>query len=190
MEKKAAGGGPYCGDACFWMRRDGSIWLCTVDGLGHGRDAQMAAEATVEFVKEHTDKNLIALLRGCDLAIRHTRGAVVGVAMIDESSDTLSYAGVGNVRCVALGRECLRLISYPGIVGAGFRTLQVESHPIGEGSLVIMYTDGLPETFDLEGYPDAHGDDLEGMARAIMNDWYRGRDDAAVMVFRYQGPEP
>jgi negative regulator of sigma-B (phosphoserine phosphatase) len=188
IEKRAAGNGQYCGDACLCMRRDGRIWLCTVDGLGHGHDAQVAAEAAIEFVKGHAERNLKALLTDCDAAIRHTRGGVMGVAVIDEESATVSYAGVGNIRCLLLGKSSIRLVSYPGIVGAGFRTVREETHPIEEGALVIMYTDGLPEAFDLSGYPGDHGEDLEGMARSIMNDWYRGRDDAAVMVFRYEGP--
>ena len=187
VEKRSAGGDRYCGDACSWIQRDGHIWLCTVDGLGHGRGAQVAAEAAVEFVQDHVEKDLIDLFRQCDQAIRHTRGAVMGIAMIEEESNTLSFAGVGNTRCLLLGRTSTRMISYPGIVGAGFRTLRVETASIEPGSHVVMYTDGLPEAIDLLGYPAEHGSDLTGMARAIMNDWYRGNDDGAVMVFRYEG---
>ncbi len=189
IEKRAAGGGPYCGDAGYSMQKDGSIWLCMVDGLGHGHDAQIAAEAAIEYVKEHAGMDLIDLFRKCDLSIRHTRGAVMGVAMIDQESGTLRYAGVGNTRCLMLGKTTVRLISYPGIVGAGFRTLRTENYPIERDALVLMYTDGLPETFEVSGYPAEYGEDLAGMARAIMQDWYRGTDDGAVMVYRYPGPQ-
>ena len=182
--KRAFLNGPHNGDQCANWQNGPDIMLCVVDGLGHGKDAEVAAKAAVDYVGSHLSEPLPAIFAGCDSAIRHTRGVAMGLAVINEDTETLTFAGIGNTCLLIIGKKRVALNSDPGIVGGGYRAIYPETQPIISGDLVIMYTDGLQETSDMSGY-DAHLiEDIQRLAERLLKDWDRGTDDATVLVFR------
>lgn len=155
-----------------------------VDGLGHGEHAETAARAAVDYVAAHLSERLPNLFAGCASAISHTRGVAMGIAVIDEDAGTMSYGGIGNTRVMIVGENTTRLSSNYGIVGGGYRALTPETVPLVPDDLVILFTDGLPETVDTSGYDDGVLGDTQRLAERILQDWGRESDDAAVLVFR------
>jgi len=195
IAKRALNHDTYCGDECRYWQSGSKLMLCVVDGLGHGEHAESAAKAAVQYVGHHLEESLDELFTGANQALRNTRGVAMGTAVIDEDANTLTYAGIGNTRAMIVGRShdkdadgrTIILSSNYGIVGGGYKTLSPETVPLLSGDLVILYTDGVQETLGVSRYDDTLRADLQQLAESILNDWGRKADDAAVLVFRYEG---
>lgn len=181
--KHARNNASHCGDECGYWEEGTKTTLCIIDGLGHGKDAEMAAKAAVNYIACHLSESLQEIFTGCDRELRRTRGAVMGIAVIDEEKDELTYAGIGNTRIIVVNSKTFRLDSDYGIIGGGFKKLTPETLAIGKGALVIMFTDGVEELVDLSRY-DLISGDVHELAEMILWDWRIERDDAAVMVYR------
>jgi len=190
IAKRALDDAPHCGDQCGYWRRGGKTTLCVVDGLGHGKQAEKAAKAAMHYVAFLLSGSLPDIFAGCDSAVRRTRGVAMGIAVIDERRQTLSYAGVGNTRALVARQpsdespagQTIRLSSSYGIVGGGYKTLSPETVQLMPGDLVIMFTDGLVESIGLAGYDDSLRADVQRLAEKMLQDWQRATDDAAVLV--------
>ena len=180
---------PHNGDECAYWQSGGKVLLCVVDGLGHGEDAERAAKAAVEYVALHLAEPLVDVFTGCDRALRRTRGVAMGLAVVDEEAETLTYAGIGNTRAVIVqsARSLVCLSSNYGIVGGGYRKLTPETVELHPGDLVILSSDGIKERCDLLAYGGALRGDVQQLAERILQDWGRETDDAAVLVFRSEG---
>ena len=184
-----------CGDECGSWQVDGKTILCVADGLGHGKLAEGAAEAAVDYVGRHLSESLPEIFAGCDLALRSTRGAAMGIAVVDESDGTLTYAGIGNTHAAvfrASSQGCsagtaARLASDWGIVGGGYRSISPEMMLLMAGDLVVLCTDGIGGQFDVSGYDDAVRTDVRLLADRVLQDWGRRTDDAAVLAYRSEG---
>jgi len=195
IAKRALNHDPHCGDECGYWQSGSKTTLCVVDGLGHGEHAERAAKAAVQYVGRHLTESLDELFASSNQALRNTRGVVMGTAVIDEDANTLTYAGIGNTRAMIVGEphgkdadgRTIILSSNYGIVGGGYKTLSSETAPLRAGDLVILYTDGVEETIGVSRYDDALRADLQRLAKRIIKDWGRETDDAAVLVFRYEG---
>ena len=187
--KQALGNAPYCGDAFGDWCMNGTRTLCIVDGLGHGEHAETAARAALDCVIRHLSHPLADVFAICDRALRDTRGVVMGIAVIDEATGKLTYAGVGNTSILIAGTGQHRLGSDPGIVGAGYRSLSLESVPLRPNDLVIMWTDGIEPALELEVLPSWRTMSPRRLAEVILQSWRRESDDAAVLVFRYNSQD-
>ncbi len=179
---------PHCGDEAGYWESGGKTVLCIIDGLGHGEGAEHAALAALDFVGHHHHEPLIEVFAACDKALRNTRGVAMGIAVIDQAAETLTYAGVGNTRAVISGngKRDFNLSSNYGIVGGGYRRLVPESRPFVPGDMVLLFTDGLPEIIDLAAYEDGVKADPERLAELIIGDWRRETDDAGILIFKME----
>ena len=189
--KRALGDDSHCGDQYGYWQKEKRTTLCIVDGLGHGKHAETAAKAAIDYVAGHLSESLYDIFAGCNREIRDTRGVAMGIAVIDENKELLTYSGVGNTRIIIVknGRtdvekKTLRLVSSYGIVGGGYKRLSSESVPFMPGDQVIMFTDGVVEMIDLSGYGDGLRSDATQFAEKIIQDWGRDTDDAAVLIYR------
>lgn len=195
IAKRALNNDPYCGDECGYWESSNKTTLCVIDGLGHGEHAESAAKAAVQYVGHHLSQSLDELFAGCNQALRNTRGAAMSMVIIDEDAGTLTYAGIGNTRAIIvvepraqdIDRKTIILSSSYGIVGGGYKTLSPETVLLTAGNLVILYTDGVEETIGVSRYDNVLRADLQQLAEKIIQDWGRETDDAAVLVFRYEG---
>jgi len=174
-----------CGDACGYWEPDGKLVMCVIDGLGHGPLAAAAADAALDCVAADPAQPLPVIFENCDAALVGTRGAAMGIASVDNATGILTYAGVGNTR-IAIGRTSAKILTNNnGIVGDGlrFRRLSTRTVPLSPNDLVLMYTDGLKTGIGLGDYGHALFADPQRLAERILQDWRRGTDDAAVLVF-------
>lgn len=187
MAKRSHKGDPHCGDEYAHWEHDGQITLCIIDGLGHGVRAEEAAQAAEYYIGGHLSEPLPVIFAGCDEEIRHTRGVVMGIAVIDEIQETITYGAIGNTSARMIGGESMRLGSDPGIVGGGYKTLNVQSMGLSPGQVFIMHTDGITEKLDVSGYAGLIKKDLNELADKIIADWGRDTDDVAIVIYRYEG---
>lgn len=190
VAKRPLAGWSACGDDARYWRDEERVLLCIVDGLGHGREAEEAAQAAMVYVEAHRHKPLPEILAGCDRAIHHTRGVAMGLARVHRRRKKLTFAGVGNT-CLLIwrGAQWMRFASANGIIGARFRRVSPEEIRLSAGDLGIMMTDGVSNQIDLSRYGSLPWQDLEAFAQRLLTDWALPGDDAAVITFRIGAEE-
>ncbi len=184
IAKRALHNDIHNGDQCDYWNFNGKTILCMVDGLGHGKFAEIAAKAAITYVSSNLNKTIQELFQECNKALINTRGVAMGIAIINEKNNNLQYAGVGNIRAKLISDKNRSLTCGYGIVGAGYKKLIVENHEIKSGDTLILYTDGLKEITGTPTYEDSIFNDDEKLATKILQDWSKGIDDCAVLVFR------
>ncbi len=180
-------GDEYCGDAVRIWTTDPMTVLCIVDGLGHGQDAQTAAEACLAYVEQNLQKPLDTLFAECERAIRSTRGVAMGLARVDTMKNTVEYAAIGNTRGVLVQANVSSyLMSSPGIVGGGYRRLVSETRPLPHGGRLFLYTDGLPRRLD---HPDFQRQltrmPPQLLANSLIATLGEENDDSALLIYQH-----
>jgi anti-sigma regulatory factor (Ser/Thr protein kinase) len=184
--RQAKPGEAVCGDS--WIVRclaDG--WVCAVaDGLGHGLVASDAASAIIEAVRRAPARlSPGQIVEAAHQAARHTRGAALGVAVLDKPAGVVRFAGIGNIAAVIVnGTERRHLVSHNGIVGQEYRKVSEFSHPWQSHSVLLMLSDGIATQWDLGRYPGLLSHDPSLIAGLLYRDFTRGRDDATVVVVK------
>ena len=179
-------GEEHCGDFYGVWEQEGRVVLCMIDGLGHGKPAEEAAQCAFAHIEAHQDQSITEILKGCGRAISHTRGAAIGIAIIDTSESELVYAGIGNTRTLINGDRIQHLPSLPGIVGATRNIPNPETIAFGNDDLLIMSSDGVSDTLNLDRYGSSTRQDVQILADRLMEDWSTPKDDACVLIYRYE----
>jgi len=177
------------GDGWSVQRDADGMTLLVVDGLGHGTEAALAANAAVEQFGRSTGAGPAEMLSALHLAMRPTRGGAVAVARVEWRTSMVAFAGLGNIAgALASGDGQLRrMVSHNGTAGHVARKIQAFDYPCGDG-LLIMHSDGIATSWSLGAYPGlAHAHPML-VAAVLYRDWARGRDDATVVVARTGRP--
>jgi len=195
MQRRAMGGCPDCGDQLeYWQdnvagnHNGGRLTCCVVDGLGHGLHAKEAACSILQYVANHRTETPEQLFRGCDEAMRHGRGAVMAVAWIE--GNQLRYASVGNITGYLArhgddGYRIEHLNMDRGMIGGGFKKLNVQTLSMADGDLLLMHSDGLHPFYNLEVWQPVL-DHPQRLAKALIEDQGKETDDACVLVYCHQ----
>ena len=173
------------GDAVAIRPLDGCTLFAIVDGLGHGEDAHRAAILATGYVERHGSHDLLATMAGLHDELLGTRGAAVGLCLIEPSRSRAHYCGIGNTVIRSSTARSLGLFSHDGIVGQRTRRPRVQHHTLEPGEILILHTDGIPlraDVFAIAGLFSAHPG---GLARLITQRHARTSDDAGCVVIRY-----
>jgi hypothetical protein len=168
-----------CGDAFLVESSpDETLVVAVVDGLGHGAEANTAAEAAVTAIRGALGLSVAEILRRCDAALRETRGAAIGLLKLD-ASGTGEFCGIGNVEVQALAGRPPGVFCLAGIVGHNLRTIRAMPFTMQRGDIYCVHSDGVSSRADqrgcLPGAPDA-------VARRIVETCGRSHDDATAVV--------
>lgn len=182
---EALKGQTVCGDAYFIKEFENKVLIAVIDGLGHGTDAAVAADTTVEYLKNNYRKNLTEIIKSCHEELKKTRGAAIGIALIDLKSSALRYAGVGNIEVRVKSQTTIRLVSVSGILGYNLCKVREEEFPYRQGDIIILHSDGISAKFDLNLYPPEFlGQHPQTIAERIAAEFGRERDDLTIVVAR------
>lgn len=178
-----------CGDAWHHHDAPGARIVMVVDGLGHGVEAAIAANAAVTRFQQCRDDSPAGALQALHLAMRPTRGGAVAIARVDRDSGAVAFAGLGNIAACAVGAagQVRRMVSLNGTAGHNARKIQAFDYACGEG-LLIMHSDGIGTGWDFARYPGLWRMPPTLVAGVLYRDHARGRDDAAVVVSRIDAP--
>jgi hypothetical protein len=178
-------GEEICGDAWVVRAHDHGLDVMVVDGLGHGPEAAKAAAAAVNAFHACGGKSPVRYLDAADYALQATRGAAMGVAVIDVRLGEITFGGVGNtVAIVVSGDESRNLVSFGGIVGQRRIPLREFSSPWPRESMFIAHSDGINTRWSLAAYPGLETRHPSIIAGILYRDFARGRDDASVLVIK------
>lgn len=172
-------GETICGDAFVVVPYERGTLLCLADGLGHGPAARVASDAVCNYVREHADMPLEAMIRAIDKAIRSTRGAAV--SLVTFSADRLQFVGIGNVELRSVACVPIAPPTTPGIVGQGVRKVRIWEYPIACGDLFVLMSDGISTRFELKEL--AHLTP-QVVADTLLARHHKSHDDACCAVVR------
>lgn len=191
MEVSPIAGEEVAADTCV-VRQFGKRWLLAViDGLGHGNDAVHASKVAGRAIEGFKEPHLATILADCHAAMKNTRGAVIGLALIDYRQERLTWLGVGNVagKVVWRGDEGrLRqstLLSSPGVVGFNLPKPHQQVYTLKPGALIIVYTDGLSDRWVFPESTWLFEMETKHLVARLMKSYHKGTDDSLVLVARY-----
>ncbi|WP_328317323.1 SpoIIE family protein phosphatase [Streptomyces sp. NBC_00388] len=176
-----------CGDACAGADTAGARTVAVIDGLGHGSPAAEAAQAALRVFHRGPDRPLPDILTGMHRALRHTRGAAVGIMRL--RSGQAEYCGVGNVRAAVLSFEDVhhRLSGQPGVVGLTLPTPRTHRIALRPGATAVLHSDGIDERWTHAASPFLLRLPPGLLAVALAHDHRRIRDDACAVVAKAPG---
>jgi serine/threonine protein phosphatase PrpC len=166
-----------CGDAIRVISKENLHTVAVIDGLGHGREANRAAQAADETVRELATQPPSLILKGCHQALQGTRGAAIGIMQLKDCQG--SFAGVGNVEVRAKSRKPIKIISFPGIVGHNIRKIQEFEFIYNPGDLICMFSDGIGSRISLD---EVDPKNLEESAQQLGLSYGRNYDDASLVL--------
>jgi hypothetical protein len=174
-----------CGDQWTLVSKAGRRALCVVDGLGHGPDAAIAAQAAVAIIERAKELDAGELMRAMHDALRPTRGAAAAVAVLEPALESCTFCGIGNIAFrIHAGGTCRHMVSHNGILGHGVRRFQDFTYPFPLGALCIGHSDGIGSRWDLAHYPGLSARHPSLVAGVLFRDHRRSLDDATVIVVR------
>jgi anti-sigma regulatory factor (Ser/Thr protein kinase) len=172
------------GDAVVLKQREGSTFAAIIDALGHGPLAHRVALQAVRFLTANWSPDLIATVKALHQALEGTEGAAAGLCLVDFGKGTGRYVGIGNTVVRIFGDQENRLYSTPGTLGHQMRSPREQSFSIQPNDVVVMYTDGIKERFELKDYPQLRFQKAEKVARTIAKKFGKHHDDAGCVVMR------
>lgn len=174
-----------CGDAICARRHAGGWSIVVADGLGHGPQAAEASLEALRQFRQVEDEPPAAIIARIHQGLRHTRGAAVAVARLDEVNATIAFAGVGNISAtIVTGEGRQHLVSLAGTAGHNARRIATFDYPFPAASLLVMHSDGISGSWSLGSTPGLFAADPTLIAGVIYRDHTRVRDDASVVVAR------
>ena len=176
-----------CGDTGVIKEFDGQCFLALVDVLGHGREAHDVALTAQVYLEQNCSKEPVEVMQGLHTCLKGTRGAVAAICRLDIATGELVYVGMGNIVARVLGPRAVRFVSRDGIVGYMISTVKQQAMKLLVGDVLVMYSDGIKEHFELSGRPDILSGNAESIAAALLERFWKQNDDASCIVLRYLG---
>lgn len=175
------------GDMAIVQRSQDTCFLAMVDVLGHGPEAHVVARQIDSFLRQNWRRDVVATLRALHAAIRGTRGAAVGLCVLDETTGGAHYTAVGNtvLRIFHRRNGDARLTSTDGVVGENIRTPREQTLQLAADSTLLLYTDGIHDRFRREDYPQLVYENPWTVARTVVERFRNKYDDATCMVLRW-----
>jgi anti-sigma regulatory factor (Ser/Thr protein kinase) len=157
--------------------------LMVVDGLGHGPMAAIAAREACRIFGENIERAPVDILQLAHAALRGTRGAAMAIAQLDLTGRKVHYAGIGNISGVVIGEDTTRsMVSNYGTIGHQASNFREFVYPWPEGSLLLMFSDGLTSGWRTDRYPNLLDRDPTTIASIFYRDFRRVRDDITVLI--------
>jgi anti-sigma regulatory factor (Ser/Thr protein kinase) len=181
-------GEDVCGDGWAIKTIGDAAMFMVVDGLGHGVLAAEAAR-TAENAFDQSSSGLPAVIvQDTHDALKSTRGAALAVVSIQLERQLLSFAGVGNIGASIVTPATSRgMVSHHGIVGHHLSKIQEFTFPWSAQSVLVMHSDGLKTTWNLDQYPGIWNKHPALIAGVLYRDFTRDRDDVTVLVAKAPG---
>ena len=172
------------GDAAIVLEREGGLLVAIVDVLGHGPEAHEVAKHIVGRLEREDWSSICDLLVRLHESIRGSRGAAIAIADIAFDEMVMRYVGVGNTVARRFGRKSARLVSRDGTLGHIMRTPREEHLKLERGDVVLFYTDGVQDHFDLGEYPEFDSDTAWAVALNIVKLFGKPHDDATCIALK------
>ncbi|WP_223851453.1 anti-sigma regulatory factor [Cupriavidus pauculus] len=162
-----------------------TIEVMVADGLGHGPDAAVAADAALAAFHRPRPRGAGRFVELAHNALRGTRGAAIAIAQADAATGRVSFSGAGNVvGRILSGVTDRTLLAQNGTAGVQLRSnVQEQDMEWPAHALLLLCSDGVQSRWQLEDRSLLQRDPALVAAFVIWK-FCRGRDDATVVVIR------
>ncbi|RZL04084.1 MAG: histidine kinase [Rubrivivax sp.] len=183
-----APGEVVCGDAWGAVQDGGRAGVVIADGLGHGPFAMEASKAAMAVFDTDPLGTPSVVVGRMHPPLRMTRGAAVLMATLDGDSRTISFSGAGNIagRLIS-GLADRSIASQHGTVGVQIPRLQDTQCEWPAHAVFVLHSDGLTTRWSLGPALGILQHHPTVIAAWLIKDHCRGRDDATVVVLKWQG---
>ncbi len=179
-----------CGDHYLVAPIPNGMLVAVTDGLGHGLQASLAAQAATATLLRYAGAPIPELVARSHEALKHTRGAALSMAYLRADAEELEWTGIGNVEGVVLragaGGQVVRehLLLLGGVVGYRLPPLRIRKLAVSPGDMLIFVTDGVSGSFHMNAL---RSESPTQLASKILAGHGKKTDDALVLVVRYLG---
>jgi negative regulator of sigma-B (phosphoserine phosphatase) len=173
-------------------RNDGAL-VAVIDGLGHGHEAAEAAKRAVEILDAHQEESIISLVQRSHDGLKSTRGVAMTVALFNHRENTVTALGIGNVEAALfranpdVNSQYESVLLRGGVVGYQLPALRATVFPMHPGDLMVFATDGIRSDFTTK---INFAESPQRLSERILDQDFRGSDDALVLAIRYAGASP
>ena len=172
------------GDTAMIERRDHLQMIAVIDGLGHGPEAHRVSSAARDFLKQRWSLDVVDTMHKLHGELRGSLGAVAGIAVIDSRSGQVHFSGIGNISYRVFGQRNLRLMSMAGNLGHQIRSPRQEQHTLSDDEVILVYSDGISDRFELQDYPQILYQSADTIARTVVERFGKHHDDATCIALR------
>jgi anti-sigma regulatory factor (Ser/Thr protein kinase)/serine/threonine protein phosphatase PrpC len=174
------------GDHALWIWSEEALVVGVADGLGHGPEAREAADRAMERMRERPLLAPEHILDHCDVGLKGTRGAAMGIVRLERRSGALSQVCMGNIATLVCRPGRVEIMGCsPGVLGIPrqqVRAIRSESW-LRPGELLVMHTDGLSSRTTMEDAVLLRHHPLV-VAHELVRRFAKNHDDALVLVAR------
>ncbi|MDJ0878874.1 MAG: ATP-binding protein/SpoIIE family protein phosphatase [Halieaceae bacterium] len=172
------------GDVAMIERRGHLLMTAVIDGLGHGPEANRVSSTARDFLQHRWSQDVVDTMRKLHDELRGSLGAVAGIAVIDSRSGQVNFSGIGNIAYRVFGQRNLRLMSAAGNLGHQIRSPRQEQHTLAEDEVIVIYSDGISDRFELQDYPQILYQSADTIARTVVERFGKAHDDATCIALR------
>ncbi len=173
------------GDTAVIEQRGGMLFLAVIDALGHGPQAHTVAQRAERFLRKQWSRDVRETMHRLHSELKGTIGACAGLSVVDKGREEVRYAGVGNTVFRTFGSRSTRMVSTDGIIGVRYRTPAVQAAALDASAIIVLYTDGVSDRFDVEQYPQIHYHSASAIAHAVVDRFGKSYDDATCLAMRH-----
>ncbi|KNY26293.1 ATP-binding SpoIIE family protein phosphatase [Pseudobacteroides cellulosolvens] len=171
------------GDSYYVKHLNDKEIIAVIDGLGHGNEAHKASTLAARTIEHNYHKNLTEIIFSVNDALKQTRGAAMGIVVIDKFKNEFEYSSIGNIdiRYVSEDRTEI-MMPTNGILGSKVNSIKTYKRFYKSGAAVVMCSDGISTRWDIRNYPGILLKNPAILSNTIMRDFGKETDDATVLV--------
>lgn len=195
------------GDRLMVLDHGSLAFRIVLDGTGHGLEAHRIASEAAAAIEQDLNQQfsdgvldgegdvspgssaieslIQSSLQAAHGRIRGSRGAAIGMAVIDRRQHRLHFAGIGNTRILLLADRGWEGISRDGQLGVSFRLPLIQVFPLAADAVVLQASDGIRTSSLRSQRPGRSGNvpDLETVASALLAQ-ASFADDVSILLTR------
>jgi len=170
------------GDGYWYIYENNRLFVCVVDGLGHGEDAQVARKKAIESVQQHYNESFDNIFGQAHRALAKTRGVAMTIARICFTNNTMESAGIGNVELKLYPTESF-FVPKAGVLGMGkCPKIKVAVSNWVSKSLMVLYSDGLTSKWTLQALEQAQDYSACFLSHLLVRSFERETDDSTALI--------